>query len=263
MRISCLVLLTSLTFLWGCASGFEQNYHPVQNPIATSIPLKRCATPKVEKLGPHANIKGIKESMLADGYVLIGEARWESINEESNETAMEQGQKVGACLVLWRRADAGILHTTRTVTDYTPAHTTTVKVKNKHGHSTKTIDVPAKTTYHEEPVDYQRYEYMGLFFAKLQGGGEALGIESASPSTQYMAKHDSRRGIMVVEVTPHGAAYNANIFPGDVILKLNGQDVTFGSPLRLIPHEENILLIDRNGKQLTKKIVSGAGQSYM
>ncbi len=262
MRLHTFVLLSSFILLSGCASGFEQNYHPVL-PSGNIAPLKPCAIPKVEKMRPHADADEVKAKMRTRGYVLIGEAQWESISDESNETALEQGQKVGACLVLWRRLDAGIMHTTRTVSDYHPAYTKTIKVRGKHGTETKTIEVPAQTTYHDEPVDYQRYDYMGLFFAKTEGGTGALGIDSAAPSIEYMAKHDSRRGILVVSVEAQSLAYDANIFPGDVILKLNGQDVHFGTPPNLQPNQENVLIIERNGKHLTKKIYTGQKQSYM
>ncbi len=258
MQLSKVALLSCCMLLAACSSGFENNYQPVLERPMAQAPLQVCTKTQVEKLSPYTNIDEARKSMEAKGYVLIGKAQWEGTSEESSSTALEQGEKVGACLVLWRKIDAGVTHTTRTMSHYTPPRQKTVEVEGE----TKIITIPGHTDYYEEPVTYQRYDYLGLFFGKLQGGTSSLGIESAAPSVQYMAKHDSRRGILVVDVKHNSPAYHANIFPGDVLLQLNGQDLTFGTPLSLIPQQNNEIRIDRNGQQLVKKISSEAQHSF-
>ncbi len=257
-----IALLSCCMLLAACGTGFENNYQPVLERPVTQAPLQVCAKTQVEKLSPYADIHQVQKDMEAKGYVLIGKAQWESTSNESSDTALEQGEKVGACLVLWRKIDAGVTHTTRTVSHYTPPRQKTIVVEGSQGKETRVITIPGHTDYYQEPVIYQRYDYLGLFFAKLQGGTSSLGIESAAPSVQYMAKNDSRRGILVVDVAYNSPAYHANIFPGDVLLQLNGQDLTFGTSLSLMPQQDNELRIDRNGQQLVKKISTEAQHSF-
>ncbi len=158
-------------FLTACvSSGFEANYQPVLDYGENSFGgIEKCNIPQVEKLMPESfgeSLKQVQERTIAKGYVLVGRAYWKSTSHESNEDALEQGKKVGACLVLWRQEDAGIIHTTETVSDYIPAKTITVKSSGTHGHDKTVVTEDARYEYHEVPVSKQQYEYVGLFFAK-------------------------------------------------------------------------------------------------
>ncbi len=260
MRFITHILFLSLAFLTGCASGFEENYQPVHANEMGSAAIQPCLSTKVEKMPLHESIDEAKARMAEQGYILIGEAQWESTMDESAQSARDQGKKVGACVVLWRRVEAGLVHTTQTVTEHIPGYSTTVTVKGSHGNERKTIDVAGRTVYHEEPVVYQRYDFLGLFFGKLQGySGSNLGVDGKAPSTAYMIHNDSRRGFLVTSVQRNSPAFIANIFPGDVILAVNGKDVVYGVPFTFDSTQENVVLLDRNGKLMEKK----TAPSYM
>ncbi len=164
MPLRVLFLLCSLGLLSACASGFETHYKPA-SPLDTPMAsYETCYDTKVERISPYDRADKVIEDMKSKGYVLIGQAKWESIGEESNQTALDQGRKVGACIVLWSRLEAGVEHSTRTVSNYTPARKEKVVIDGKE----HTIEIPAKTTYHQEPYDYKRYEFRGYFFAKMK-----------------------------------------------------------------------------------------------
>ncbi len=270
MKINAFFLTCCLICLSGCASGFEQNYQPEER-YAPGVNIQTCMTPRVEKMSPYEHFDDVNARMQAKGYILMGRSEWESTFDENKDTAFEQGQKVGACVVLWRRVDAGTVHSTRTVSHFIPATTTTVTVAGKYGPETRTVEVPGRTESREEPVTYQRYDFLGLFFGKAQSasteydaatgdntkarhGLYALGIEGIPPHHTYMARHDSRRGILVTSVIPNSPAYHANIFPDDIILQLNGSNITYNSTFALHLDRENSLLIERNNTRLLRKV---------
>ncbi len=164
MHFKNLFLFFGLMLLTSCASGFETNYLPTSYLDVPVSSYELCLDTKVERISPFERSVQLFEEMEERGYILIGQAKWESAGEESNQTAYEQGIKVGACLVYWSRVEAGVEHSLRSVGTYVPGHRRTVIVDG----DAITVDVPGKTVYHQEPYDYPRYEYRGYFFAKAK-----------------------------------------------------------------------------------------------
>ncbi len=60
--------------------------------------------------------------------------------------------------------------------------------------------------------------------------------------------------IVVSSVQENSLAYNASIFPRDVILQVNGKDVYYGHPVPLISGKKNSLLVHRSGKNYKKSL---------
>ncbi len=255
MRILfCCVLCVSV--LTGCGSGFESHYKPVSFYDYGSPEFgPACPNPRVEALPLHVDFETIQKTQRAKGYVLIGQAKWKSTQHESDDSALEQAQHVGACLVLWSKADAGTVQSTQRVTEYIPARTMKVINNTKDGKEEKHIEIPAERIYKDVPVTYQQYEYIGLFFAKAQNMFDAFGIEGTAPSMESMAARDSRNGILVTAVQENSLAYHANIFPGDVILQMNDLDMKAKTPPPLKEKAQNTVVLERNGKKMVKTFV--------
>ncbi len=256
MLKNILLGIMTAALLGGCASGFETHYTPVSgSTMMTSTNVQTCPTPKVEKFPAHMSADVIEKQAYERGYVLIGKAHWKSTVDESDDNALLQGQKVGACFVAWRRADAGVIHTTRTVSEYTPPQQKKVTTYTRDGRKeVKVVEVPGETRYREVPVSYQQYDFIGLFFGKASANPSSLGIISAEPPVEFMAKNDSRAGVLVTSVIANSNAYTANIFPGDIIMKVNNATVYYDTPISLMPNHENTVEIYRNGKIMVKKI---------
>ncbi len=148
MRCAGFFLFFSFIFLTACASGFEQHYYPVPD-YAIEGEVQTCTSTRTERMAGHETIEDAKARMEAVGYVLIGQAHWKSTVDESAKTARTQGEKVGACMVVWRKEELELVHDTRTVSD-------TVSIG----------DAGSITIEYDEDVVLQNYDFIGLFFVK-------------------------------------------------------------------------------------------------
>ena len=89
-----LILLAS-----GCAGGFSRHYQAADDHVRPVDTLESCSAPRVEQL-PASVMEKRLAAALADGYVRLGRATWESAVPASTDDAAAQAGRVGACLVL-------------------------------------------------------------------------------------------------------------------------------------------------------------------
>jgi S1-C subfamily serine protease len=94
--------------------------------------------------------------------------------------------------------------------------------------------------------------YLGIYF--YQDGIDA------QVQQQFGLSRDS--GVLVTEVAANGPAAQAGVQQGDIIFKVNGQDVTDPGGLTAIvrdtkPGDQIVLTIDRNGKQMDITVTAG------
>lgn len=89
-----LILLAS-----GCAGGFSRHYQAADDHVRPVDTLESCSAPRVEQL-PASVMEKRLAAALADGYVRLGRATWESAVPASADDAAAQAGRVGACLVL-------------------------------------------------------------------------------------------------------------------------------------------------------------------
>lgn len=89
-----LILLTS-----GCAGGFSRHYQAADDHARPADALESCTAPRVEQI-PASVMEECLAAALADGYVRLGRATWESAVPASTGDAAAQAGRVGACLVL-------------------------------------------------------------------------------------------------------------------------------------------------------------------
>ena len=92
--------LLGLTLLAsGCAGGFSRHYQAADDHVRPVDTLESCSAPRVEQL-PSSVMEKRLAAALADGYVRLGRATWESAVPASADDAVAQAGRVGACLVL-------------------------------------------------------------------------------------------------------------------------------------------------------------------
>ncbi len=165
MRFASILICCFSFFLGACGpSGFEKNYIPELDYGASGQgSLEKCISPRVVRVPASETLNSLKERATRDGYVLIGQAQWKSTYAESEDEALKQGKKVGACFVYWQRVDAGFIKTTRMETEHIPARETTI-IQN--GIEQTVILEPSRTEYTEVPVTLKQYDYLALFFLK-------------------------------------------------------------------------------------------------
>lgn len=92
--------LLGLTLLAsGCAGGFSRHYQAADDHARPAATLESCNAPRVETV-PASVVEKRLAAALADGYIRLGRATWESAVPASADDAAAQARRVGACLVL-------------------------------------------------------------------------------------------------------------------------------------------------------------------
>ena len=92
--------LLGLTLLAsGCAGVFSRHYQAADDHVRPVDTIESCSAPRVEQL-PASVMEKRLAAALADGYVRLGRATWESAVPASADDAAAQAGRVGACLVL-------------------------------------------------------------------------------------------------------------------------------------------------------------------
>lgn len=246
-----LLFLFTIFILNGCvpSNAFKNFYEPIN--VQPTEGLIFCEQAKVATLPKHDNYGDFMLSMYAKGYIPTGSAAWTGPKRNIEREALEQGQAVKACLVLWRSDYVKTKQHTRTRVNYTPGQNISTYTSSGE---LETIYIPgtSQTTY--EPYSVEEYNYMALFFNKVRLLPLQIGCITDDLPLEYMRARDSRVGVLVTSVMEGSPAYKENIFERDIITKINGEEIYADSPMPLKLNFENILTIDRNGKEMIKKI---------
>jgi len=184
------------------------------------------------------------------GYALIGYASFSgSVIGTSADAALEQGKKIGAAVVVYYSKYQGTVTgsttvpTTSTATTYSPsgrAYTTTI-----YGTS-------------EIPYSMERYEFLAMYFAKTKDF--TIGVLVRAPTGEEQQAFGTNKGLVVVAVRRGSSSYDAEVLPGDLILKIDGQTID-GPPMSLRPifdaaaGREIVLSIRRKSGEITKRVM--------
>jgi hypothetical protein len=174
--------------------------------------------------------------MLENGYEVVG---WMSFNGKgnalSNEQLIEQARAVGASVVIeWHRyrntVSGAIPFTTTSPSQIVTSNTNgTVNVNGNGGYATgnysgtTTTVLPGTPTTQYIPYNIQRYDYNASFWAKRKRYG--LGAYYVDLTAEQRVRLERNGGVTVVAIVKGTPAFSGNILAGDVIVKINGQDV--------------------------------------
>ena len=239
----------------GCVSGYKQFYQPAQGATPEAIAALRVApppaTPLVERSQP-GDGQLILDAYAKRGYVMIGHSSFNSGRPESEESAVRQGQEVGADLVL-------ILNPkyTGSVTSAIPITTPTTTTSYSSGSATAygpggpvtAYGTGTTTTYGSTtnyvPFTVHRSDYGAVFFIRQRFG---LGVFTRDLNDAERQEFQSNKGAAVRLVVDGTPAFDADILVGDVITAIDGSTVSSARVL-------NDLLRERAGKVIAVSIV--------
>ncbi len=188
--------------------------------------------------------------MYEDGYVPIGNAQWEGGRVNASEDAYEQALAVQACLVLWREDFSRTEQGTRLESEFIPGRD--IVTTRSDGVQVVT-HIPGEYRNYEVPYSRDKFVYSAIFFAK--DSNNPSGMRVTTPPTELMRKLDSRAGLYVQGVRKGSPAYQANIFSGDIILRINGKDVYAGDSFNFRKGNSYNLTVYRDGKRIKKELV--------
>lgn len=261
-------LLASLVVLAGCASGYKQFYRPTQGFNPGHIAEMRLGSPPgvpmVERAQPTESTI-ILDAYAKRGFVMIGSSMFNSGRAESEESAIEQGQSVGADLVL-------ILNPryTGSVTSSVPITTPTTTTSYSTGTavaygprgsvsafgSGTTTTYGSATTY--VPMTVHRSDYGAVFFVKQRFGFGAFLRDLTDSERQELQTNKGAAIRLIVDDTP---AFNADILVGDIVTSVDGTSVAnsqaFQSMLRERQGKQVKLSLLRRGQVVEKSVQLG------
>ena len=231
-------VIALLFVITGCASssnGFSQFYQDKAGPGITNAPPYSGITKIVYSSDP----KNDSQEAYRNGYWLIGESAF--TGPPQSETAlMYQAKKVGADLVLNNYNYLGSQQVATPVLHYNPGQTYTTTSSgtvnanawgsggyaygtgNYYGSSTTTSPGTFDTQMIQTTV--QRYQYDVGFFRKAKGP-PISGIIPQPLTPEMRDKLQQNTGLVVWVIKYDSPAFKANILEGDLLLKVNGDDV--------------------------------------
>jgi hypothetical protein len=222
--------LGALVLAGGCSSnGFHTRYSGLSRVQVCAMP-DYIPTPDIIVGNlPDKPFDEIVNEMYAEGYVLIGTAQWMGRGNLGNADAKEQAKNIGAACVLWRANFSHSESLALPVPVFTPGQVSTTYMSGRayaglssgSYYGSATTYTPGSVTTNYVPVSVRQYNYTGAFFARCWPG--ILGIKTSGPDNAYKRMFDTNSGWRVVAVARNGRAFVENIFPGDVIMSINGQ----------------------------------------
>lgn len=100
------------------------------------------------------------------------------------------------------------------------------------------------------PMSFQRYKQTAVFLSKLRPEKLGIGVQSLPLSAEQAQALGTNKGIYVDLVVRGSAAFEADLLPGDIILKVAGQDFS-------TPEKANRVKTDYAGQTVAVEIVRG------
>jgi PDZ domain len=231
------IFATALVGLTGCVTtpnGFSQFYQDRAGASITNAPPYSGST----KILTAATTNDWME-LYRNGYALLGVSAFQG-PPQANNALLGQAKKVGADVVLFSCSYLGSAQIAVPWIQYNPGQSSTTTssgtvnanawgsggsaygTANYYGNSTTTS--PGTFSTQVVPVTVQRYQYEAGFYRKIKP--PILGIMARPLPSEIRQQLERNTGVYVWIVRNDTPAFNANILEGDVILKMNGEDVS-------------------------------------
>jgi len=259
--------------LGGCAStGFSEgavnnyaNFYKAEtgatpDAIAAIRAAPATGSPRVVPVATwDANIAS---AYARQGYVLIGFSEFTSGRPESDQDAISVGVQIGADLVVILSPEykgtvtANVPISMPTTTTSQTNGTATAYGPNgpvtAFGNSTMTT-YGSSTTY--MPMTVQRSAYAAGYFIKKH---YIFGAMFRDLNDNERQQYQTNRGAYVSTVINDSPAYNADILPGDVILRINGQTINgqagLTESIKAVRGQTVEVIVVRQGQTLAKRV---------
>jgi hypothetical protein len=217
-----IMAIGAILALTGCANGFEKHYHPAPPAGLVSVaPSLDPPPPKPAVYVISADIQEDAKRLAKDGYVFIGESSFVDLADRSREAqAVMQGKRVGASVVLFKSEFKD------TRSDTIPY---TVSSATKPGTGASTPPGGYSTFAREHSLD--RDTFYASYWAKRDPNKIQLGLNYGPLSDALRQRLERNTGVQVDTVVRGTPAFNANFLEGDILLKMNGKDITDVSTL--------------------------------
>ena len=193
-----LCALITLTSCVTASNGFYIYYQDQAGPTSTNLPPYSGSTKILTTT--EANTINDEKNVMRNGYALIGVSHFQGPTQLQS-ALMSQAKKVGADVVLYSCQYLGSKQTEVPIVQYHPAQTHTTTTKGT----------------------VQRYQYGAEFFRRMPP--VIFGVMVLPLPNEIRQQLEKNTGAFVYVVVNDSPAFNADILEGDVILKMNGENV--------------------------------------
>lgn len=259
MKIKALILTLMLSSLAACANPFVKFYHPnVYYDASRRVGVPMQIPEVVVGSDPQQDYKNYMEA----GYVVIGTSSFNGPSGKYGlDDATDEGYKVRADLIIvyshYTNTVSGVMpwtipHTETSMTNMNGSMYGSEGMTTFNGTATTTT-YGSQTTY--IPYSINRSDYFAVYLAKVK---PRIGVYFNNLDDQERQTIGSNSGVIVNMVVDQSPAFNANILPGDIILKVNNLPVantqTFSSTLEQLAGQQITLTIWRAGQIIEKTL---------
>jgi C-terminal processing protease CtpA/Prc len=184
------------------------------------------------KLVTSNNMKNDSHSLLEDGYVLLGRAKFRDPKLDESQ-AIEQGKSVGAWVILVSHQYVNTVTESVPFNQWTPDQTTVTEENAQIQHdpnkppvtvqkqTVQTVQGQFQTTY--VPVNMDYYEYSATFWAKAKPSPIGVLVEPLSDDQKKQLQ--TNKGVVVEVVIRGTPAYEADVLKGDILTSLADEQI--------------------------------------
>ncbi|HXC17498.1 MAG TPA: PDZ domain-containing protein [Holophagaceae bacterium] len=184
-----------------------------------------------------SNITQDNQAMLENGYIEIGYSSFNGSASSSSESDIQkQASVIGASVVLVKSAYTNTRTGSIPYTVQNPGQTIysnstgTANTYGSGGWATGTYSgstttyVPGGTSNYSIPYSVDRYDFGATYW--IRKTRIHFGAYYSDLPNQLRASLQRNRGVLITLIIKRTPAWDANLLPGDVVIRLNGRDVT-------------------------------------
>lgn len=239
----CLLVLSFILFLTGCASPVYKYFTPVD--VTNAAEPVSCTTPQISAI---KNINTEVQKVLVGRWVEVGYSSWDDEATDIQDDLIKKAKEINSCLVLVYRKQTGSEMEEMPVSTYMPSPFFGGGYYGGYG------GYGGYTSY--EPYTVLLYQYEIFFLTKMDRFYTGLYVADLDNNARKMIQ--SNKGVIVTLVVNGTPAYNADIIPGDIITKVGTSNITnyesFNQLIKFYQGQDTIFYINRSNKQITKTI---------
>jgi len=257
-------LLTSALICIGCKNPYADFYHPYQTVVGNNLFVQPQGDPAIYSYS--TNVDQDNRAMRENGFVMVGYSSFNGNgNAGSQGNVIAQARTVGASVVMVKNARAGTQTGVMPYTTYNPGQIITTNssgTANAYGtggyaygnyQGTSTTYVPGTSSTQMIPYTVQRYDFLATYWARVSK--IRLGVVYLNLPTEMRQRLQRNTGVVADLIMKGSPAFISNILVGDVILKVNDDEVIdsngFGGLLNRYAGKQVILTIIRGSEQKT------------
>jgi hypothetical protein len=229
-----LVILLCTAAVTGCAvNGFAKYYAPAPGVDSSKIPTNPVLEhPKgeIRVFASTGDVESDGVAMVEHGYARIGVSSFYGpAQTQTRDMLLKQAKAVHADAVVLFTQYRDTLSGVRTLTFVGPPTTTTTVAAASNGFSAgaaaASVTTPGSVSTSQIPYSIDRNNVVATYWVKLDMSRIRLGAVSNPLPEDLRTKLQRNTGIVVYAVQEGSPAFRANVLRGDIILKINGEDV--------------------------------------